>query len=123
MTRRIWCLDLVLALFYIVLFWFWFLFRSIFVHFVNLDFIIIIISPFLFRVDGEGSLPDGAESAPQPLPNTPSPLTLRTKMVATPLFIGRLPVNSSGRARVTWKVPDNIAKFEIRVYAISKSGT
>jgi hypothetical protein len=43
-------------------------------------------------------------------------------MLSTPLFLGLLPVNGSGRAHVTWHVPDNIGQFEIRVYAISKTG-
>eukprot|EP01127_Copromyxa_protea_P019958 TRINITY_DN6582_c0_g1_i1.p1 TRINITY_DN6582_c0_g1~~TRINITY_DN6582_c0_g1_i1.p1 ORF type:complete len:1992 (-),score=234.88 TRINITY_DN6582_c0_g1_i1:99-6074(-) len=47
---------------------------------------------------------------------------LRTNFQTTPLFLGSVEV-SNGEVKIPWTTPDNIGKFEIRVYAINQEGS
>lgn len=71
----------------------------------------------------------GAPPSPPPAPNSvadsssaggPSAApSLRTKFVTTPFFAERLLVDASGSLHFTYTLPDDIATFEIRAYAIA----
>merc|ERR1719440_1782435 len=49
-------------------------------------------------------------------------LYTRTKFVTTPLFAASVVVGSDGTAQVPFKLPDNIAEFDVRVY-VATTGT
>lgn len=52
-----------------------------------------------------------------------SPSSMRSEIIPTPVFVGRLLVDESGVAEIKYKLPDNLSTFSIYVYGVSKSKT
>jgi len=68
----------------------------------------------------DAALPSVAP-APAPTAAPTAAIAVRSDFKSTPFFLGSKTVDETGKTKVVFKSPDNIGKFEIRVYAIDKS--
>ena len=72
--------------------------------------------------------PQSARSSANAAPTTSTKSTtprvkMRTNVQTTPLFVGSLKLSATGRAKVKFKAPDNIARFALRVVVIGDTVT
>ena len=64
------------------------------------------------RAGGEGESSEGGAGG-----STSVAVKVRSAFETTPLFLPRIPVDASGRATITWTLPDNTGAYELRAYA------
>ena len=48
-------------------------------------------------------------------------MKMRTNVETTPLFVGSVKLDATGRAKVKFKAPDNIARFAVRAVVVGDS--
>ena len=48
-------------------------------------------------------------------------MKLRTNIQTTPLFVGSVVLTATGRAKLTFKAPDNIARFAVRALVVGNN--
>lgn len=57
-------------------------------------------------------------SSPSSMSTAAPRVKLRTNVETTPLFVGSVKLNAAGRTKVTFRAPDNIARFAVRAVVV-----